>query len=53
MGREVMRTEKVFNKGFNEVLFDATNTPSVANGIFIVRLQTATGLAERKIVSQR
>jgi hypothetical protein len=50
LGKILMTTERVFNKGLNEVVFDATSTPSVSNGIFVVRLQTATGVLEQKIV---
>jgi hypothetical protein len=50
LGKVVMLSEKQFAKGLNEVVFDAKNTPSVASGIFVVRLQTATGVAEQKIV---
>jgi hypothetical protein len=53
LGKVVMVSEKQFAKGLNEVVFDAKNTPSVASGIFVVRLQTVTGVAEQKIVSQR
>jgi alpha-tubulin suppressor-like RCC1 family protein len=50
LGKVVMVSEKQFTKGLNEVVFDATMTPSVSGGIFVVRLQTATGVAEQKIV---
>ena len=50
LGRVVMHTEQVFAKGLNEVLFDAKTAPSVSSGIFVVRLQTAMGMAEQKIV---
>jgi YVTN family beta-propeller protein len=53
LGKVLMTTERMFNGGLNEVVFDATSTPSVANGIFIVRLQTATGVLEQKIVLSR
>jgi YVTN family beta-propeller protein len=53
LGKIVMTTEKTFAKGLNEVVFDATSTPSVSNGIFVVRLQTTTGVLEQKIVLSR
>jgi Dockerin type I domain len=53
LGKVVMTSEKQFAKGLNEVVFDAASTPSLSSGIFVVRLQTATGVAEQKIVLQR
>jgi Ig-like domain CHU_C associated/Dockerin type I domain len=53
LGKVLMTSEKLFAKGLNEVVFNATSTPSVSSGIFVVRLQTATGVAEQKIVLQR
>jgi hypothetical protein len=53
LGKVVMSSEQTFAKGLNEVVFDATATPSVSTGVFVVRLQTATGVAEQKIVLQR
>jgi hypothetical protein len=53
LGKVLMISEKMFAKGLNEVVFDATMTPSVSSGIFVVRLQTATGVAEQKIVLSR
>jgi surface protein len=53
LGKVVMTSEKQFAKGLNEVIFDAASTPSVSNGVFVVRLQTATGVVEQKIVLQR
>jgi Dockerin type I domain/NHL repeat len=53
LGKVLMTSDKQFTKGLNEVVFDAANTPSVSGGIFVVRLQTATGVAEQKIVLQR
>jgi hypothetical protein len=53
LGKVLMTSEKTFAKGLNEVVFDATTTPSVSSGIFVVRLQTATGVAEQKIVLSR
>ena len=49
-GKVLMTTEKEFSKGLNEVIFNAKNTPSVSSGILVVRLQTANGLSEQKIV---
>jgi Dockerin type I domain len=53
LGKVLMTSEKTFAKGLNEVVFDATNTPSVASGVFVVRLQTAMGVAEQKIALNR
>jgi hypothetical protein len=53
LGKVLMTSEKTFAKGLNEVVFDAASTPSVSSGVFVVRLQTATGVAEQKIVLQR
>ena len=53
LGKVLMVRDQVFAKGLNEVVFDATSTPSVASGVFVVRLQTASGVAEQKIVLQR
>jgi hypothetical protein len=53
LGKVLMVSEKTFAKGLNEVVFDATLTPSVSSGVFVVRLQTAMGVAEQKIVLQR
>ena len=56
MGRVLMQTEKAFNKGLNEVIFDAKATPSVASflamtsGVLVVRLQTGGQVMEQKIV---
>ena len=48
-----MSSEQAFVKGLNEVVFDAATTPSVSGSVFVVRLQTATGVLEQKIVLQR
>jgi hypothetical protein len=53
LGKVLMTTEQLFSKGLNEVVFDAKDTPSVSSGIFIVRLQTTSGVAEQKIVLSR
>ncbi|MBL7818264.1 MAG: HYR domain-containing protein [Saprospiraceae bacterium] len=53
MGKEVLSFGKIFSKGLNEVVFDAQTTPSVSSGIYIVRLQTGSGISERKIVLSR
>ena len=53
LGRVLMTTEKAFSQGLNEVVFSSKNTPSVSSGILVVRLQTANGLAEQKIVFSR
>jgi hypothetical protein len=53
LGKVLMTSEKTFAKGLNEVVFDAALTPSVSSSVFVVRLQTATGVAEQKIVLQR
>ncbi len=53
LGKVVMTTERTFEKGINEVIFNADRTPSLSTGIFIVRLQTASGVAEQKIVLSR
>ncbi len=53
LGKVLVVREQEFAKGLNEVVFDAKDTPSVSSGIFIVRLQTATAVAEQKIVLQR
>lgn len=50
LGKVLMTTEKEFLKGINEVVFNAKTTPSVTSGILVVRLQTAKGMAEQKIV---
>jgi Dockerin type I domain len=51
LGRVVMKREQVFAKGLNEVVFSVND--AAANGVFIVRLQTANGVAERKIMLNR
>jgi hypothetical protein len=53
LGRVLMSTEKAFSKGLNEVVFSSKIHPSVSSGILIVRLQTAHGLLEQKIVLSR
>lgn len=52
LGRVFMTIEKPFLKGINDLPF-SVNDPSVSNGIFIVRLQTAAGVTEQKIVLNR
>jgi hypothetical protein len=51
LGRVVMKREQVFAKGLNEVVFSAND--AATNGVYIVRLQTANGVAERKIMLNR
>jgi uncharacterized protein (DUF2141 family) len=53
LGKVIMTAERTFEKGINEVIFNANHTPSVSAGIFVVRLQTASGVAEQKIVLSR
>jgi hypothetical protein len=53
LGKVIMSSERAFEKGLNEVVFDATTTPSISSSVFVVRLQTATGVVEQKIVLQR
>jgi hypothetical protein len=53
LGKVLMMRDQEFAKGLNEVVFDASNTPSVSSGVFVVHLQTATGVMEQKIVLQR
>jgi hypothetical protein len=52
LGRVFLTQEKTFLKGINDIPF-SVNDPSVSNGIFIVRLQTAAGVTEQKIVLNR
>lgn len=53
LGKVIMTTERTFDKGINEVLFNADRTASLSASIFVVRLQTAEGVVEQKIVLSR
>jgi hypothetical protein len=53
LGKVVMTREQVFAKGLNEVVFTGSNNPSIINGVFVVRLQTAAGILEQKILLSR
>ena len=53
LGRVVSTTEKAFVKGLNEVVFNASDTPSVSSGVLVVRLQTGNQVLEQKILLSR
>jgi hypothetical protein len=53
LGKVLMTREQMFLKGLNEIPFCVKDAPSVSSGILIIRLQTAAGITEQKIVLNR